>query len=194
MEKEDLLKEIQQLKREKRKTRSDKGLPRIYTKERADKNIVREQYTRSSKYYQKLFMSVLAASAIRNAEGEVIGEGATRDANDMFDLRVKKKWRSIKRNNGVTYIAKVTKPKVLENYRWDYLHALAEEDTTPEKSAIKSFCQKYFIREQEWDMWTFSEWAAAYEYMFAGYCNNDNLLIPYLDKNGKIINYRSNYE
>lgn len=191
MEKEELLNQIKQLKKAKRKPRSDKGLSRVCTKERADKNIVREQYTRSSKYYQKLFMSVLAASAIRNAEGEVIGEGATRDANDIFDLRVKKKWRSIKRRNGISYITKVTKPKVLENYRWDYLHALAVEDNTLEKSAIKSFCKRYFIREQEWDLWTFSEWAAAYEYMFAGYCNNDGLLIPYLDNDGKIINYRS---
>ena len=178
------------------KTRSDKGQTHVMTKTRADKGqvhamtkIVRADYgnkhcydNKTSDFYFAQFQKALQGTALRNASGEVIGEGATRDANNLFDLRITHKWKTITKADGTTYKTKVRLDKSLEQYRWDWLHTKAEEGEPD------LFCKTYHVKKEEWDMWTFSEWANAYIEVSQG----GDLLeadIPYFDDNGQPIRY-----
>lgn len=186
---EELLKELEELGRHPsgRKIRSDTGqthrLP-VNRKPRGDKSVKHNSYRKTADVYFAQFQKALRATALRNELGEIIGEGASRDENDLFDLRVSHKWRVITKNDGTSYKTKVALTKPLEKYRWEWLRQLAEETNDSSK-----FCKQYFIKPEEWDCWTFSEWANAYMCLINGRYNSEKILLSYFDENNNIINY-----
>ena len=187
--KEELLQKLQNLGVHKsgRKIRSDTGKAHKLSttrKTRSDTGSTRDRYTHTSNVLRRQFFAALESTAIRNEYNEIVGEGATRDANEIFDLFVNKKWRTIRRADGTTYKTKAQMYKPLEQYRWDWLHKEAEETGDPTR-----FCKRYFVKESEWDVWTFYEWRRAYINVFAGHENTDNTLLSYFDEKGQVIMY-----
>ena len=72
----------------------------------------------------------------------------------------------------------------LEQYRWEWLRQEAVDTNDPAR-----FCRQYFIRPEEWDVWTFYEWRRAYLNVFAGHENTTREQIPYFDEGGQPILY-----
>jgi hypothetical protein len=170
-----------------RKVRSDSGQTHHYSptrQTRSDLGKQRDNYTHSSKVLRRHFQQALEGTAIRNHLGEIVGEGATRDANNIFDLFVEKKWRTITRSDGTTYKTRAKQYKPLEQYRWDWLKQEAIENNDPAR-----FCKHYFVKEDEWDVWTYYEWRRAYINIFAGHENTNKDKIPYFDDKGMPIIY-----
>ena len=188
-EKQELLERLQSLgvHSSGRKIRSDRNKQHDYTSRqvtRSDKGKQRENYAHTSNVLRRYFQQALESTAIRNEWNEIVGEGATRDANNIFDLFVNKKWRTIRRKDGTTYKTRAQMYKPLEQYRWDWLHKEAEETGDPTR-----FCRQYFVKPEEWDVWTFYEWRRAYLNVFAGHENCDNITIPYFNDDGAPIMY-----
>lgn len=155
--------------------RSDKGQKHNYAPERlqrVDKG-QRHNYTVSAKVLQSRFEQALLATALRDEFGEIIGEGASRDENDIFDFKIVNKWRTITRPNGQKYKTKTKLSKPLEQFRWEWLRQLAQEgNPTP-------FCKRYFILLTEWEDWTFTEWCNAYTEVFGGRENYEDTKLKY---------------
>ena len=170
-----------------RKVRSDAGSQHKYTPSRATRSDLgkqRETYTHTSKVLRHHFQQALESTALRNEWDEIVGEGATREANEIFDLFVNNKWRTVRRADGTTYKTRAKMYKPLEQYRWEWLHKEATESGDPTK-----FCKRYFVKPEEWDVWTFYEWRRAYLNVFAGHENIDNKQISYFDENNRPIMY-----
>lgn len=170
-----------------RKVRSDTGKAhKLATtrKTRSDTGSTRASYSHTSGVLRRQFFAALESTAIRNEYNEIVGEGATRDANEIFDLFVNNKWRTIRRADGTTYKTRAKMYKPLEQYRWEWLRLEAIETGDPTR-----FCKRYFVKESEWDVWTFYEWRRAYLNVFAGHENINNELISYFDENDKPIMY-----
>lgn len=170
------------------KARDDIGKSHVMTKSiRSDANQTHNYENKSSDFYYSQFQKALQATAIRNHLGEIVGEGATRDRNDLFDLKITHKWKTVTKADGTTYKSKTKITKPLEQYRWEWLRALAQEGD-PSK-----LCTHYHIDRDEWEMWTFSEWANAYLEVSEG---GDELhqTIPYFDMYGQPIRYNNAYD
>jgi hypothetical protein len=170
------------------KARDDIGKSHVMTKSiRADANQTHNYENKSSEFYYSQFQKALQATAIRNHLGEIVGEGATRDRNNIFDLKITHKWKTVTKADGTTYKSKTKITKPLEQYRWEWLRALAQEGD-PSK-----LCTHYHIDRNEWEMWTFSEWANAYLEVSEG---GDELhqIIPYFDMYGQPIRYNNAYD
>lgn len=177
-----------------RKVRSDTGKSHTLAttrKPRSDKGQKRGECKKTSQYYYRLFQAALSGSAIRNEVGEVVGEGATRDENGIFDLQITKRWKQVTRANGQSYKYRQNKKILLEEHRWNWLKKLHEE----QPSDASMFIRHYHILPDEVDMWTFSEWAIAYMDESDGGC----VLLPsykihYYDNNGKVKQYENKYK
>lgn len=189
-----------------RKPRSDKGQVRgpraINSKTRSDKGQPREIINKSSAYYLRLYKAALNGAALLNDRNEVVGDGLTIDVNGIFDFKVTKKWKTITVQSGTrvfhtqhgyvsrdvqgcTYRSKVKLKRPYEKFRWDWLHSSALENTDVDK-----FCQKYFIKPEEFLNWTFREWANAYLHCKDLITEDHNYRISYFDEdNGFVIDY-----
>lgn len=170
------------------KARDDIGKSHVMTKTiRSDANQTHNYENKSSDFYYSQFQKALQATAIRNHLGEIVGEGATRDRNGLFDLKITHKWKTVTKADGTTYKSKTKITKPLEQYRWEWLRALAQEGD-PSK-----LCTHYHIDHNEWEMWTFSEWANAYLNVSEG---GDTIysIIPYFDMYGQPIRYNNVYD
>lgn len=188
-----------------RKPRSDIGKPRpLYPttrKPRSDVFSIRNSYNCSAAVLKRQFDQALASTALRNSDGEIVGEGASRDENGLFDLRVNKHWRAIKVGDFSRqhiYKTKIASTKRLEEYRWQWIKAMINEAPPEEKDdLIKLFCNKYFVKPAELADWTFSEWANAYMSVIRGWKNTDEhnktiTILSYWDENNKPIIYQNN--
>lgn len=187
-----LLKQLQQLgvHASGRKVRSDTGKSHAACptrRPRSDKGQKRENYTVSPAVLQRIFNSALAGTAIRNERGEVVGEGATRDENGVFDLRVSAKWKSVTRANGQSYKYRLNKSHHLEQLRWEWLSSLDDKSM---------FIKHYHLDpdEAEQGVWTFSEWAVAYMDTCGGAYLPADEHIRYYDNAGKPIMYENKYK
>ncbi len=170
------------------KGRDDMGSTHIMTKPvRSDANRAHNYDNLSSDFYHAQFQKALQATAIRNHLGEIVGEGATRDRNGLFDLKITHKWKTVTKADGTTYKTKTRLNKPLEQYRWEWLRAKAKEGDP------SLMCAMYHIHPNEWEMWTFSEWANAYLEVSEG---GDALytIIPYFDSDGQPIRYNNVYD
>lgn len=170
------------------KARDDIGGTHIMTKPiRSDANQTHNYENKSSEFYYSQFQKALQATAIRNHLGEIVGEGATRDRNNLFDLKITHKWKTVTKADGTTYKSKTKINKPLEQYRWEWLRAKAKEGDP------SLMCAMYHIHPNEWEMWTFSEWANAYLEVSEG---GDALysIIPYFDSDGRPIRYNNVYD
>ena len=170
------------------KGRDDMGSTHVMTKPiRSDANRAHNYNNLSSDFYHAQFQKALQATAIRNHLGEIVGEGATRDRNGLFDLKITHKWKTVTKADGTTYKTKTRINKPLEQYRWEWLRAKAQEGDP------SLMCAMYHIYPDEWEMWTFSEWANAYLEVSEG---GDALytIIPYFDSDGQPIRYNNVYD
>lgn len=149
-----------------RQTRSDKGTVHNYARlneiSRLDKGSHREQYTRSAKYYHCQYMKKLSAYNVYNSAGEIIGDTIVFDKNGISTMKPKN-WRKLKRPDGRVSNVRCTVKKTLEEYKWEWLRAKALEDKSEEQKDKKFFCNHYFVKEDEFDLWDFEEWKNKYE-------------------------------
>ena len=175
-----------------RKVRSDKGKSHVMTtnsrQQRSDKG-QQHNYTVTAASLKQKFDLALQATALRNELGEVVGEGATRDANGIFDVRVTKKWRKVTTKDRGSYMTKASMSKPLELFRWNWLRQEAIESGSKAR-----FCKFYHIDPNEFDMWTFTEWAIAYMDTCGGHVMSPHTVIRYLDDNNEVINYKNTYK
>ena len=166
--KEEMLEELQALGvdpvtgKPPRKARSDAGASRAEYKPRNDIGKSRSVYTRTAAKYKAIYEKMLTNQLVDGTE-----EGAdnlTRDKNSIFPPNLIKISKLIKLADR-EYITNAIKPAHLEQARWRWL--MAEFATDPDKWR-DHISKWYFIKPDEIESWTYTEWAWAYVYHISG--------------------------
>jgi hypothetical protein len=160
---EELLREIADLgvnpKKPVRKRRADAGMPRASYKERSDKGQPRGSYINTAAKYKNIYERMLKGHAIDSSD-----EGAdtlTRDNNGIFPPNLNHFYK-ITRYKDREYVNSVLKPAHIEQARWRWMLAEENENPLTRKQWRERIAKWYFIKSEEIEQWTYTEWAWAY--------------------------------
>ena len=178
-DKDELLKQLELLgidpDKKVRKPRSDAGLPRGIYKPRSDKGKQRGSYINTAAKYKAVYDRML--------NSHFTGEGAdnlTRDKNDIFPPDITRYYKHFTGTDR-DYVASTNKTAHLEQARWRWLMAEYNEDPAQWRAHIAKW---YFIKEDEIDLWMYTEWAWAYVNHIGGLANRlieEPLILSYQD-------------
>ena len=157
--KEELLEDLAKLgvdpSKRPRKPRSDAGEIRGEYKPRNDKGKLRGSYINTAAKYKAVYERMLASHKTGSGDGE---DSITRDPNDIFPPNMNHYTRVVAGKDRI-YYSNVLRPAHLEQARWRWL--MAEYAADPDKWRAH-IAKWYFIREEEIEQWTYTEWAWAY--------------------------------
>lgn len=141
-----------------RKVRADKGQSRNNYKRsgapRSDLGQSRETYTKTAAYHKKIFNTFLRGHT--NPDGT--GDNLMRDPNGIFPPNVTNYFK-VTISRGMMYKTSTKRRNHPELLRWQWWMAEYKENSS---EWVNRICKWYFIKPEDIELWTYTEWAWAY--------------------------------